>query len=39
MSVLTLYGRPVDGTIPLIALLYDDEHLLGSQENVGFYDG
>lgn len=31
--------RPVDGTIPVYALLYDDEELLASQENVGIYDG
>jgi len=31
--------RSVDGTIPIPALLYDDEELLASQENVGVYDG
>lgn len=39
MSALTRYGRPIDGTIPLTALLYDDELLLASQEAVGLYDG
>ena len=31
--------RSVDGTIPIPALLYDDEELLASQEDVGVYDG
>lgn len=39
MSALTRYGRPIDGTIPLTALLYDDEWILASQEAVGLYDG
>ncbi|KAH7882742.1 EAP30/Vps36 family-domain-containing protein [Phlebopus sp. FC_14] len=29
----------VDGTIPISALLYNDEELLASQDNVGIYDG
>ncbi|KAJ7162017.1 EAP30/Vps36 family-domain-containing protein [Mycena filopes] len=29
----------VDGTIPVPALLYNDEDLLSSQDNVGIYDG
>ncbi|KAJ7761081.1 EAP30/Vps36 family-domain-containing protein [Mycena metata] len=29
----------VDGTIPIPALLYNDEELLSSQDNVGIYDG
>ncbi|KIJ64342.1 hypothetical protein HYDPIDRAFT_28786 [Hydnomerulius pinastri MD-312] len=29
----------VDGTIPIPALLYNDEELLASQDNVGIYDG
>ncbi|KAF8549397.1 hypothetical protein OG21DRAFT_1515242 [Imleria badia] len=29
----------VDGTIPIPALLYDDEDLLASQDSVGIYDG
>ena len=36
---LQRYTRPVDGTIPVPALLYDDEELLASQENTGIYDG
>lgn len=39
MGALALYTRPVDGTIPVSALLYDDEHLLASQDGVGLYDG
>ncbi|KAF8884471.1 hypothetical protein BD779DRAFT_1612113 [Infundibulicybe gibba] len=31
--------RSVDGTIPIRALLYDDEELLASQDGVGIYDG
>ncbi|KAJ7078084.1 EAP30/Vps36 family-domain-containing protein [Mycena epipterygia] len=31
--------KPVDGTIPIPALLYNDEELLASQEGVGIYDG
>lgn len=37
--VLKSYTKPIDGTIPVQALLYDDEQLLGSQEGVGIYDG
>ncbi|TFK32956.1 EAP30/Vps36 family-domain-containing protein [Crucibulum laeve] len=33
------YTRPVDGTIPVQALLYNDEELLASQEGVGVYNG
>ncbi|KAI0641046.1 EAP30/Vps36 family-domain-containing protein [Trametes meyenii] len=36
---LKRYSYSVDGTIPVPALLYDDEVLLSSQENVGIYDG
>jgi ESCRT-II complex subunit VPS36 len=36
---LRRYTRSVDGTIPVHALLYNDEQLLASQENVGIYDG
>ncbi|KAJ7075634.1 EAP30/Vps36 family-domain-containing protein [Mycena belliarum] len=32
-------SKPVDGTIPVAALLYNDEELLASQEGVGIYDG
>ena len=39
MSALTRYTQPVDGTIPVAALLYDDERLLASQDGVGLYDG
>ncbi|TFK97587.1 vacuolar protein sorting-associated protein 36 [Pterulicium gracile] len=31
--------RSVDGTIPVQALIYDDERILGSQDEVGIYDG
>jgi len=37
--ILKSYTKPIDGTIPIQALLYDDEQLLGSQEGVGIYDG
>ncbi|KAH6907276.1 EAP30/Vps36 family-domain-containing protein [Coprinopsis sp. MPI-PUGE-AT-0042] len=37
--VLKRYTREVDGTIPVQALLYDDEELLASQDSVGIYDG
>ncbi|KDQ50779.1 hypothetical protein JAAARDRAFT_141403 [Jaapia argillacea MUCL 33604] len=36
---LAVYTKPVDGTIPVAALLYDDEDLLASQDGVGIYDG
>src|ERR1700685_2092354 len=36
---LQRYTRTADGTIPVPALLYDDEELLASQENTGIYDG
>lgn len=36
---LKRYTHSVDGTIPVPALLYDDEVLLISQEGVGIYDG
>ncbi|KAL5478830.1 VPS36 [Sanghuangporus weigelae] len=39
MSALTRYTQPIDGTIPVAALLYDDERLLASQDGVGLYDG
>ena len=31
--------RPVDGTIPVPALLYNDEEIHASQDGVGIYDG
>ncbi|CCO30155.1 Vacuolar protein-sorting-associated protein 36 AltName: Full=ESCRT-II complex subunit VPS36 [Rhizoctonia solani AG-1 IB] len=31
--------RRVDGTIPITALLYEDEGLVASQDTVGLYDG
>ncbi|PFH47429.1 hypothetical protein AMATHDRAFT_77206 [Amanita thiersii Skay4041] len=31
--------KPIDGTIPVQALLYDDEELLTTQEGVGIYEG
>ncbi|KAI0060130.1 hypothetical protein BV25DRAFT_1888832 [Artomyces pyxidatus] len=36
---LQRHTRSVDGTIPVPALLYDDEDNLASQEGVGIYDG
>ncbi|GJE95592.1 EAP30/Vps36 family-domain-containing protein [Phanerochaete sordida] len=39
MSALKRYTKPVDGTIPVPALLYQDEDLLASQDGVGIYDG
>ena len=36
---LKRYTKSVDGTIPVPALLYEDEVLLTSQEPVGIYDG
>ncbi|EPS99274.1 hypothetical protein FOMPIDRAFT_1050784 [Fomitopsis schrenkii] len=36
---LRRYTKGVDGTIPVHALLYEDEELLASQENIGVYDG
>ncbi|KAH9887028.1 EAP30/Vps36 family-domain-containing protein [Cubamyces lactineus] len=36
---LKRYSYSVDGTIPIPALLYDDEVLLASQDGVGIYDG
>ncbi|KAH9953608.1 hypothetical protein BC827DRAFT_1247398 [Russula dissimulans] len=37
--ILQKYTRSVDGTIPVSALLYDDEENYASQDNVGIYDG
>ncbi|EKM52830.1 uncharacterized protein PHACADRAFT_100277 [Phanerochaete carnosa HHB-10118-sp] len=39
MSALKRYTELVDGTIPVPALLYQDEDLLASQGDVGIYDG
>ncbi|KAF8153765.1 vacuolar protein sorting-associated protein 36 [Crassisporium funariophilum] len=36
---LRRYTRSVDGSIPVQALLYNDEELLASQDGVGVYDG
>ncbi|KAF9491581.1 hypothetical protein BDN71DRAFT_1579362 [Pleurotus eryngii] len=36
---LRMYTRSVDGTIPVQALLYDDEELVAVQDSVGIYDG
>lgn len=36
---LRRYTRSVDGTIPVQALLYDDEELVAVQDSVGIYDG
>jgi ESCRT-II complex subunit VPS36 len=36
---LQRYTLPVDGTIPVQALLYTDEQLYVTQEGVGIYDG
>ncbi|EGN92648.1 hypothetical protein SERLA73DRAFT_79454 [Serpula lacrymans var. lacrymans S7.3] len=36
---LRRYTGSVDGTIPIPALLYNDEELLASQENIGIYSG
>ncbi len=37
--ILQKYSRSVDGTIPVAALLYDEEENYASQDNVGIYDG
>jgi len=36
---LRRYTRPVDGTIPVPALLYNDEEIHANQDGVGVYDG
>lgn len=36
---LKRYTTSVDGTIPVPALLYEDEVILTSQDSVGIYDG
>ncbi|KAI9430859.1 EAP30/Vps36 family-domain-containing protein [Lactarius indigo] len=36
---LQKYTRSVDGTIPVVALLYNDEESYASQDAVGIYDG
>ena len=36
---LKRYSTSVDGTIPVPALLYEDEVVLTFQDNVGIYDG
>ena len=37
--ILQKYTRSVDGTIPVVALLYNDEESYASQDGVGIYDG
>ena len=37
--ILQRYTRSIDGTIPIAALIYDDEEEYASQEGVGIYDG
>jgi hypothetical protein len=37
--ILQKYTRSVDGTIPVSALLYNDEESYASQDSVGIYDG
>ena len=37
--ILQKYSRFVDGTIPVAALLYNDEENYASQDGVGIYDG
>lgn len=39
LMALRRYTSSIDGTIPVPALLYDDEELLASQDGVGIYDG
>ncbi|KIP05696.1 hypothetical protein PHLGIDRAFT_128721 [Phlebiopsis gigantea 11061_1 CR5-6] len=39
MGALKRYTTSVDGTIPVPALLYQDEEVIASQEGVGIYDG
>jgi len=39
LMALRRYTTSIDGTIPVPALLYDDEELLASQDGVGIYDG
>jgi hypothetical protein len=39
LMALRRYTASIDGTIPVPALLYDDEELLASQDGVGIYDG
>jgi len=36
---LRRYTTSVDGSIPVQALLYNDEEFLSSQDGVGIYDG
>ncbi|TFK47161.1 hypothetical protein OE88DRAFT_1772963 [Heliocybe sulcata] len=36
---LARFTKPVDGTIPVPALLYDDEDVVTNQDGVGIYDG
>jgi ESCRT-II complex subunit VPS36 len=38
-GTLRRFSVPVDGTIPVPALLYNEEQILASQEGVGIYDG
>ncbi|KAF9072395.1 EAP30/Vps36 family-domain-containing protein [Rhodocollybia butyracea] len=37
--VLQRFTKPVDGTIPIQALMYNDEELISTQDGVGIYDG
>ncbi len=36
---LQRFTKSVDGTIPIQALIYDDEEIIISQDGVGIYDG
>jgi hypothetical protein len=36
---LQRHTRSIDGTIPVPALLYNDEENYASQDSVGIYDG
>ncbi|KAJ3911944.1 EAP30/Vps36 family-domain-containing protein [Lentinula edodes] len=36
---LQRYTKSVDGTIPIQALMYNDEELISTQDGIGIYDG
>lgn len=36
---LRRYTKVVDGTIPVRALLYNDEEIHANQDGIGIYDG
>jgi ESCRT-II complex subunit VPS36 len=36
---LQVCSKPIDGSIPVQALLFEDEQLMASQDGIGIYEG